>query len=66
MTPRRDTRTYVERYQALNAQMKDCPIELGLIGNLADNECKHGRLPSDRSPQCGCFPNVKSKPKARK
>lgn len=33
-----------------------CPIEAGVIGNLADNECKHGRLPSDRTPACGCWP----------
>ena len=33
-----------------------CPIEAGLIGQLADNECKHGRLPGDRTPKCGCWP----------
>lgn len=63
MTPRRDTRTYVERYRALEAQIKDCPVELGLIGNLADNECKHGRLPGDKSAACGCFVAVKVKGK---
>ena len=33
-----------------------CPIEAGVIGRLADNECKHGRLPGDRTPKCGCWP----------
>lgn len=35
-----------------------CPIEAGLVGNLADNECRHGRLPNDRSPECGCWKPV--------
>jgi hypothetical protein len=33
-----------------------CPIEAGLWGRLADNECRHGRLPFDRTPACGCWP----------
>lgn len=66
MTLRRDKRSYAERYQDLQTQIKDCPIEVGLIGNLADNECKHGRLASDKSPQCGCFPGVTPRPKVRK
>jgi hypothetical protein len=33
-----------------------CPIEAGAIGRLADHECRHGRLPSDRAPACGCWP----------
>ena len=32
-----------------------CPMETGAIGRLADNECKHGRLPGDRTPKCGCW-----------
>ena len=33
-----------------------CPIEAGLIGRLADHECRHGRLAFDRTPKCGCWP----------
>lgn len=32
-----------------------CPIEEGLIGRLADHECRHGRLPGDSTPKCGCW-----------
>jgi hypothetical protein len=34
-----------------------CPIESGFIGGLADNECKHGRLPTDNTAPCGCWPH---------
>jgi len=33
-----------------------CPIEAGVLGKLADHECRHGRLPFDRTPPCGCWP----------
>jgi hypothetical protein len=33
-----------------------CPIEAGVIGRLADHECRHGRLPLDRTAACGCWP----------
>ena len=33
-----------------------CPLEAGVLGRLADNECRHGRLPFDRTPACGCWP----------
>jgi hypothetical protein len=33
-----------------------CPIEAGVLGGLADNECGHGRLAFDRTPACGCWP----------
>jgi hypothetical protein len=33
-----------------------CPIEAGVLGRLADHECRHGRLPFDRTPPCGCWP----------
>jgi hypothetical protein len=33
-----------------------CPIEAGVLGRLADHECRHGRLPYDRTPACGCWP----------
>jgi hypothetical protein len=32
-----------------------CPIEAGVLGRLADHECRHGRLPFDRTPACGCW-----------
>ena len=33
-----------------------CPIEAGLLGRLADHECRHGRLAYDHTPKCGCWP----------
>jgi hypothetical protein len=33
-----------------------CLIEVGVLGRLADHECRHGRLPLDRTPPCGCWP----------
>jgi hypothetical protein len=30
------------------------PIEAGLVGKLADHECRHDRLPFDHTPPCGC------------
>ena len=33
-----------------------CPLEAGVLGRLADNECRHGRLPFDRTRPCGCWP----------
>jgi hypothetical protein len=42
------------------AAMAECgghgPIEAGVLGRLADHECRHGRLPFDRTPACGCWP----------
>jgi hypothetical protein len=35
-----------------------CPIEAGMLGRLADHECGHGRLPFDRTPACGCWPQA--------
>ena len=43
-------------YAAMAACGGRCPIEAGLLGRLADNECRHGRLPFDRTPACGCWP----------
>lgn len=36
------------------------PIEAGIFGNLADGECPcdRGRLPTDKTPPCGCFPHL--------
>jgi hypothetical protein len=33
-----------------------CSIEAGLLGRLADHECRHGRLAFDHSAPCGCWP----------
>jgi hypothetical protein len=32
------------------------PIEAGVLADLADHECRHGRFPGDGSPACGCRP----------
>jgi hypothetical protein len=45
------------RYRAAARQAGGaCPIEAGVICRLADHECRHGRLPGDRTPSCGCWP----------
>lgn len=45
------------RYAAATARCGGwCPIEAGVLGRLADHECKHGRLRFDRTPACGCWP----------
>jgi hypothetical protein len=50
------------RYRAAMAQCGGrCPIEAGRLGRLADNECCHGRLPFDRTPACGCWPQQGAK-----
>jgi hypothetical protein len=49
--------TFSARYTAAMAECGGrCPIEAGVLGRLADHECRHGRLPSDRTPPCGCWP----------
>ena len=48
--------TFAERYRAAMRETGGCPIEAGLLGRLADHECAHGRLPGDRTPKCGCWP----------
>ena len=49
--------SFSARYHAAMAACGGrCPIEAGLLGRLADNECRHGRLPFDRTPACGCWP----------
>ena len=45
------------RYRAAARDAGGCPIEAGVLGRLADHECAHGRLPGDRTPRCGCWPN---------
>ena len=43
------------RYIAISSQGAPCPIEAGILGRLADHECRHGRLSGDRTPPCGCW-----------
>src|SRR4051794_13128557 len=48
---------FSEQYRAAMGRTAGlCPIEAGVLGRLADNECRHGRLTGDRSAPCGCFP----------
>jgi hypothetical protein len=48
--------TFSARYTAAMAECGGrCPIEAGVFGRLADHECRHGRLPGDRTPPCGCW-----------
>jgi hypothetical protein len=49
--------TLTARYhQGLRQTGGRCPIEAGVAGRLADHECHCGRLPFDRTPPCGCWP----------
>jgi hypothetical protein len=49
--------SFSARYTAEMARCDErCPIEAGVLGRLADHECRHGRLPFDRTPFCGCWP----------
>ena len=49
--------SFSARYAAAMAEcVGRCPIEAGALGRLADHECRHGRLPFDRTPPCGCWP----------
>jgi hypothetical protein len=49
--------SFSARYTAATAEWGGrCPIEAGVLGRLADHECRHGRLPRDRTPPCGCWP----------
>ena len=45
------------RYTAAMAEWGGrCAIEAGVLGRLAEQECRHGRLPFDRTAACGCWP----------
>jgi hypothetical protein len=49
--------SFSARYTAAMAECGGrCPMEAGVLGRLADHECRHGRLPFDRTPACGCWP----------
>jgi hypothetical protein len=56
-SPRSEPETLPEAYARLGKDCGGCPIEAGLIGSLVDNECRHGRLPRDTTPPCGCWPS---------
>lgn len=43
------------RYAQLANCYGSCPIEAGTALNLADHECRHGRLPGDPTRRCGCW-----------
>jgi hypothetical protein len=50
--------SFAARYDAaLRLAGGRCPIEAGLIGRLADHECRHGRFAFDRTAPCGCWPD---------
>jgi hypothetical protein len=50
------TPDFSARYTTATAECGGrCPIEAGVLGRLADHECRHGRLPGDRTPPCGCW-----------
>jgi hypothetical protein len=45
------TSSFNARYTAALAESRGrCPIETGVLGRLADRECRHGRLPYGRTP----------------
>jgi hypothetical protein len=48
--------SFAARYRAAERLAGADPIEAGLLGRLADFECRHGRLAFDRAPACGCWP----------
>ena len=49
--------SFSARYTAATAECGGrCPIEAGVLGRLADHECRHGRLAWDRTAPCGCWP----------
>jgi hypothetical protein len=51
------TGTFTARYAAAMSERGGrCAIEAGLLGGLADHECRQGRLALDRTPVGGCWP----------
>jgi hypothetical protein len=54
--PAMGSTAFSARYTAAMAECGGrCPIEAGVLGRLADHECRHGRLPGDRTAPCGCW-----------
>ena len=51
----------MDSYKAFLAKHGFCPLEAGLIGDLADHECKHGNLPSTKPKRCECFTSGKKR-----
>ena len=57
MTPGQRRYNLAAYYRKASRGLGDgCPIEAGIIGRLADNECPHGNLPTDHRIDCTCFP----------
>jgi hypothetical protein len=49
--------TFTARYREGLCQTGGrCPIAAGVAGRLTDHGCRCGRLPFDRTPPCGCWP----------
>lgn len=53
-----------EKMAAHTERYGGCAIEAGLVGSLADNECRHGNLPADRERKCSCFDAMPTNGKA--
>ena len=52
-----DRPTFAAQYRAARTRSGGaCPLEVGTLGRLADHECRHERLPFDRTPTCGYWP----------
>ena len=47
--------SFSDRLALAGVEANADPIESGYSGKLADHECRHGRLPGDRTPVCGCW-----------
>lgn len=55
LAPARETVPLSVAYRQLEKQVRDCPIESGFLMELADFECPHQHLPSDRRITCDCW-----------
>lgn len=55
-----DSISHSELYAALEEAIGACPIEAGVLGNLADHECPHDQLATDKKfdPECFCWPRA--------
>jgi hypothetical protein len=56
-----ESKAHVDARIAFTAKYGQCAIEAGLVGKLADHECRHGNLPSDPTVTCRCFRPKKAK-----
>jgi hypothetical protein len=57
--------SFHDAFWALAHRIGGDPIESGAWGKLADNECKHGRLPGDSTEPCGCWPQEPARKRDR-